>query len=101
MKIFHPETLAETVHQNRTESTSALSVQEDAISDVEEETYNEKPSEDESSLAKKMNDLNELLDEEGRDEDEEKRNPLLLAWKRERVKENWSKVRSCMRDFIV
>ena len=48
-----------------------------------------------------MNDFNELLDEEGRDEDEEKRNPLLLAWKRERVKENWSKVRNCMRDFIV
>ena len=72
-----------------------LFLKEDAISDVE------KPSEDESSLAKKMNDLNELLDEEGRDEDEEKRNPLLLAWKRERVKENWSKVRNCMRDFIV
>ena len=52
-------------------------------------------------MAKKMNDFNELLDEEGRDEDEEKRNPLLLAWKRERVKENWSKVRNCMRDFIV
>ena len=101
MKIFHPEILTETVHQNKTESISALSVQEDAISDVEEETYNEKPSVDESSLAKKMNDLNELLDEEGRDEDEEKRNPLLLAWKRERVKENWSKVRNCMRDFIV
>ena len=100
MKIFHPETLAETVHLNKTESTSALSVQEDAISDVEEETYNEKPSEDESSLAKKMNDLNELLDEEGRDEDEEKRNPLMLAWKRKRVKENCSKVRNCMRDFI-
>ena len=31
-------------------------------------------------MAKKMNDFNELLDEEGRDEDEEKRNPLLLAW---------------------
>ena len=80
----------------------ALSVQEEPSSDVEEETpNNEKPSDDESSLAKKMNDLNELLDEEGRDEDEEKRNPLLMAWKRERVKENWSKVRNCMRDFIV
>ena len=76
------------------------SVQEEANSDVEEETSNEKPSEDESSLAKKMNDLNELLDEEGRDEDEEKRNPLMLAWKRKRVKENCSKVRNCMRDFI-
>ena len=107
MKIFHPETLAETVHETKTESEESdniamsLSVQEEASSDVEEETYNEKPSVDESSLAKKMNDLNELLDEEGRDEDEEKRNPLLLAWKRERVKENWSKVRNCMRDFIV
>ena len=52
-------------------------------------------------MAKTMNDFNELLDEEGRDEDEEKRNPLLLAWMRVRVKENWSKVRNCMRDFIV
>ena len=100
--------MAETVHETKTESEEsdniamALSVQEEASSDVEEETpNNEKPSEDESSLAKKMNDLNELLDEEGRDEDEEKRNPLLLAWMRERVKENWSKVRNCMRDFIV
>ena len=101
MKIFHPEILTETVHQNKTESISALSVQEDAISDVEEETYNEKPSEDESSLAKKMNDLYVMLDEGGRDEDEEKRNPLMLAWKRKRVKENCSKVRNCMRDFIV
>ena len=48
------------------------SVQEEANSDVEEETSNEKPSEDESSLAKKMNDFNELLDEEGREVDEEK-----------------------------
>ena len=48
------------------------SVQEEANSDVEEETSNEIPSEDESSLAKKMNDFNELLDEEGREEDEEK-----------------------------
>ena len=77
------------------------SVQEEANSDVEEETFNEKTSEDESSLAKKMNDINDLLDEEGRDEDEEKMNPLLLAWKREGVKENWSKVRNCLKDFIV
>ena len=49
----------------------ALSGQEEASSDVEEETpNNEKPSEDESSLAKKMNDFNDLLDEEGREEDE-------------------------------
>ena len=41
------------------------SVQEEANSDVEEETSNEKPSEDESSLSKKMNDFNDLLDEEG------------------------------------
>ena len=52
------------------------SVQEEANSDVEEETSNEKPSEDESSLAKKMNDINDLLDEEGRDEDEEKEEPI-------------------------
>ena len=50
----------------------ALSVQEEASSDVEEETpNNEKPSDDESSLAKKMNDFNDLLDEEGREENEE------------------------------
>ena len=77
------------------------SVQEEANSDVEEETSNEKPSEDESSLAKKMNDINDLLDEEGREEDEENRNPLLLAWKKVVMKVNWSKVRNCMRDFIV
>ena len=46
------------------------SVQEEANYDVEEETSNEIPSEDESSLAKKMNDINDLLDEEGRDDDE-------------------------------
>ena len=40
------------------------------------------------------------LDEEGREE-EKKRNPLLLAWKKVVVKENWSKVRNRMRDFIV
>ena len=45
-------------------------------SDVEDETYNEKPSEDESSLAKKMNDFNDLLDEEGREEDEENEEPI-------------------------
>ena len=52
------------------------SVQEEANYDVEEETSNEIPSEDESSLAKKMNDINDLLDEEGRDEDEEKEEPI-------------------------
>ena len=108
IKVFHPETLAETVHETKTECEEsdniamALSVQEEPSSDVEEETpNNEKPSDDESSLAKKMNDLYVMLDEEGRDEDEEKRNPLMLAWKRKRVKENCSKVRNCMRDFIV
>ena len=50
----------------------ALSGQEEASSDVEEQTpNNEKPSDDESSLAKKMNDFNDLLDEEGREENEE------------------------------
>ena len=58
----------------------ALSVQEESSSDVEEETpNNEKPSDDESSLAKKMNDLNELLDEEGRDEDEEREGPIAVG----------------------
>ena len=52
------------------------SVQEEANYDVEEETSNEKPSEDESSLAKKMNDFNDLLDEEGREEDEENEEPI-------------------------
>ena len=85
---------------NKTESATALSVSVQEEASSEEETYNEKPSEDESSLAKKMNDLYVMLDEEGRDEDEEKRNPLMLAWKRKRVKENSSKVRNCMRDFI-
>ena len=83
IKVFHPETLAETVHETKTECEEsdniamALSVQEEASSDVEEETpNNEKPSEDESSLAKKMNDFNDLLDEEGREEDEENEEPI-------------------------
>ena len=68
IKVFHPETLAETVHETKKENEEsdniamALSVQEEASSD-EETPNNEKPSDDESSLAKKMNDLNELLDE--------------------------------------
>ena len=80
IKVFHPETLAETVHEFKTECEEsdniamALSGQEEASSDVEEETpNNEKPSDDESSLAKKMNDL---LDEEGREEDEENEEPI-------------------------
>ena len=83
IKVFHPETLAETVHETKTECEEsdyiamALSVQEEASSDVEEETpNNEKPSDDESSLAKKMNDFNDLLDEEGREEDEENEEPI-------------------------
>ena len=83
MKIFYPETLAETVHETKTESEEsdniamALSVQEEASSDVEKETpNNEKPSDDESSLSKKMNDFNDLLDEEGREEDEENEEPI-------------------------
>ena len=55
------------------------SVQEEANYDVEEETSNEIPSEDESSLAKKMNDINDLLDEEGRDEDEEREEPIAVG----------------------
>ena len=51
-------------------------------------------------MAKKMNDFNELLDKEGRDEDEEKRNPLLLAWTKVVMKENWSRVRNRLRDFV-
>ena len=56
----------------------ALSVQEEPSSDVEEETPNieKKPSDDESSLAKKMSDFNNLLDEEGREEDEENEEPI-------------------------
>ena len=83
IKVFHPETLAETVHETKTECEEsdniamALSGQEEASSDVEEETpNNEKPSDDESSLAKKMNDFNDLLDEEGREEDEENEEPI-------------------------
>ena len=83
IKVFHPETLAETVHETKTECEEsdniamALSVQEEPSSDVEEETpNNEKPSDDESSLAKKMNDFNDLLDEEGREEDEENEEPI-------------------------
>ena len=55
------------------------SVEEEANYDVEEETSNEIPSEDESSLAKKMNDINDLLDEEGRDEDEEREVPIAVG----------------------
>ena len=40
------------------------SVQEEANSDVEEETSNEKPSEDESCLANKMKDFKDMLGEE-------------------------------------
>ena len=67
MKVSHHEFLAETVYETESEESDyiamALSVQEEASSYVEEETSNEKPSEDESSLAKKMNDINDLLDE--------------------------------------
>ena len=42
----------------------ALSVQEEASSYVEEETSNEKPSEDESCLANKMKDFKDMLGEE-------------------------------------
>ena len=83
IKVFHPETLAETVHETKTECEEsdniamALSGQEEASSDVEEETpNNEKSSDNESSLAKKMNDFNDLLDEEGREEDEENEEPI-------------------------
>ena len=53
IKVFHPETLAETVHETKTESEEsdyiamALSVHEEASSDVEEATpNNEKTSGD-------------------------------------------------------
>ena len=84
MKVFHPESLAETVHESsKTESkaneflASALSVEEeeadmDATSDFEEETSNEE-IEDES-IVTKINDLNSLIDEEGREEEENKEN---------------------------
>ena len=47
IKVFHPETLAETVHEFKTECEEsdniamALSVQEEASSDVEEEKIQE------------------------------------------------------------
>merc|ERR1712130_746577 len=59
---------------------TTFSVQEEASSDVEDETYNEKPSEDESSLAKKITISTSCWMKKEWKKTKKKRNPLLLAW---------------------
>ena len=101
IKVFHPETLAETVHETKTESEESVNIAMDYLFGKKLALMLKRRH----PIMKNLQRMNLVWPRRWtisttcwmKKEEKKMRNPLQLAWTKVVMKENWSRVRNRLR----